>query len=76
MKWESNVVKEEQKKPAADDEDFDEDDEEDEDADMFKTLFGIDDGVRRLKNSNYQKLGCGVKGILPSKIKANQERVD
>jgi len=63
---------------AEDLEDFDDDDDadEDEDADFFKDVLGINDGKRRLKKSNYQLLGCGAKGMLPSKIKANQARVD
>ena len=69
--------KEASKKKEEDDGDFDDDDdEEDEDAGLFKDMLGIDDGKRRLKKSNYQMLGCGAKGMIPSKIKANQERVD
>ena len=68
-----------QQKKDDDDGDFDddaEDDEEDEDAGLFGQMLGIDDGKRRIKKSNFQMLGCGAKGMLPSKIKENQERVN
>ena len=68
----SDDGKKAEKKKDDDDGDFDDDDdEEDEDAGLFKDMLGIDDGKRRLKKSNYQMLGCGAKGMLPSKIKAN-----
>jgi hypothetical protein len=80
LKTDDEIVDEaaQKKKKDDDDGDFDDDDddEEDEDAGIFKDMLGLSDGKRRIKKSNYQMLGCGAKGMLPSKIKANQKRVD
>lgn len=40
-------------------------------------MVGIkDESKRRIFKSNYQLLGCGAKGMLPSKIKDNRKTVD
>jgi len=39
----------------------------------FAAAIGVKDGdKRKIKISNYQSIGCGAKGMLPSKMKENK----
>lgn len=62
------------------DEDFDDDDDEEQE-DIFEALsfaaaMGVKDGdKRKIKISNYQSIACGAKGMIPSKMKENKQKV-